>query len=111
MKSITRILGLTALLCASSLSWADETDGQPMPPHHDKATMQQHMQKRLKEVDTNADGNISKAEFMAQSEKRFAKMDANGDGQISPEERKQMHQQMQQKHQDRKNKSAGGGYQ
>ncbi len=106
MKTMTSILSLTALLCASSLTWAEGSDGEQMPPPHDKASMQQHMQKRLKEVDTNGDGNISKAEFMAQSEKRFAKMDTNGDGQISPEERKQAHQNMMQKHKNKGQKPA-----
>ena len=106
MKTITSILSLTALLCASSLTWAEGSNGEQTPPAHDKASMQQHMQKRLKEVDSNGDGNISKAEFMAQCEKRFAKMDTNGDGQISPEERQQAHQQMMQKHQDRKAKAS-----
>ena len=106
MKTLTSILSLTTLLCASSLSWADDTSSQPMPPPN-KAAMQQRMQERLKEVDTNGDGNISKAEFTAQCEKRFAKMDSNGDGQISPEERQQMHQQMQ-KMRPQKNGQAGG---
>ena len=105
MKSIISILSLTALLCASSLSWAEGTDGQPVPPTRDKASMQMHKQERLKQVDTNGDGNISKSEFTAQCEKRFAKMDSNGDGQITPEERKQAHQEMKQKHQKMKSQT------
>jgi Ca2+-binding EF-hand superfamily protein len=109
MKGITSILSLTALLCASSISWAATNDGQAMTPT-DKAGKQQQMQQRLKEIDTNGDGNISKAEFQAQGDKKFAKMDTNSDGQISPDERKQMHQQMQQQHQERKGSSAGGSF-
>lgn len=109
MKNITSILSLTALLCASSLSWAATDDGQAMAPA-DKAGKQQHMQQRLKEIDTNGDGNISKAEFQAQGDKKFTKMDSNGDGQISPEERKHMHQQMQQQRQERKGSSDGGSF-
>lgn len=37
-------------------------------------------------ADTDNDGAISRAEFMAQSEKRFARLDANGDGEISGDE-------------------------
>jgi len=38
-------------------------------------------------VDTDGNGTISKAEFLAKHEKKFNKMDANGDGEISKEEK------------------------
>ena len=37
-------------------------------------------------ADTNGDGTISRAEFMAQADARFARMDKNGDGQIASDE-------------------------
>jgi Ca2+-binding EF-hand superfamily protein len=109
MKSITSILSITALLCASSLSVA-AANNDPAMPAHAKAGKQQQMQQRLKEVDSNGDGNISKAEFQANGEKKFAKMDSNGDGQISPDERKQMQQQMQHQRQERKGQPEGDSF-
>ena len=48
----------------------------------------------LMSADTDHDGKISRAEFMAQSAERFAKLDANGDGQISGDEMKAMMERM-----------------
>ena len=45
-------------------------------------------------ADTDQDGKISRAEFMAQSSERFAKLDANGDGRISGDEMKAMMERM-----------------
>ena len=49
--------------------------------------------KKMKMMDTDGDGAISKQEFMAHAEKKFAKKDKNGDGVISRDEmkRKKMH--------------------
>ena len=38
-------------------------------------------------ADTNADGNVTKAELTASLEKRFAELDKNGDGKVTQEER------------------------
>jgi hypothetical protein len=116
MPIMTRLLSLTSLLLASSLSWAaDSTPPQAQMPMTEpgqmqgqmhgqmQGKMQQHMQQRMKAMDTNGDGNISKAEFMANGEKHFAKMDTDGDGQVTPQERSQLHQQMMQR------KSQGSG--
>ena len=48
----------------------------------------------LMAADTDQDGKISRAEFMAQSSERFAKLDTNGDGQISGDEMKAMMERM-----------------
>ena len=40
----------------------------------------------MEKMDSDSDGMVSKAEFMAFHEKRFAEMDANSDGKISKEE-------------------------
>lgn len=39
-------------------------------------------------IDTDANGIVSKAEFMAAQEKRFSEMDGNGDGSITDDEYK-----------------------
>lgn len=41
---------------------------------------------KMKMMDTDGNGDISKDEFMAHAEKKFAKKDANGDGAISADE-------------------------
>lgn len=46
------------------------------------------MKEKLREMDTNGDGAISKAEFMAGAEARFSKMDRNGDGKLDKEDRR-----------------------
>ena len=43
---------------------------------------------KMKMMDTDGDGSISKDEFMAHAEKKFAKKDKNGDGILSAEEMK-----------------------
>ena len=97
MKAMSKLIALTFALSASSLAMA-ASDTTPPPPGQMKPQMQEKMQKHLKEVDTNGDGNISKEEFMANCDKRFAKMDANGDGQITPEERQAMKAKWKQQH-------------
>jgi Ca2+-binding EF-hand superfamily protein len=71
-KSIVIMLSLAAITASSA--YADETSkGQ-----------------RLKAIDTDGNGAISKSEFMAhankEAEERFNKMDTNGDGQLSKDE-------------------------
>jgi len=46
------------------------------------------MKEKLREMDGNGDGAISKAEFMAGAEARFSKMDRNGDGKLDKEDRR-----------------------
>src|ERR1700761_1088146 len=36
--------------------------------------------------DTDGDGRVSKAEYLARADERFARMDKNGDGQLTPDE-------------------------
>ncbi len=42
-----------------------------------------HHQSRLEAVDTNGDGNVTRAELDAQRAEKFAQADANGDGAVS----------------------------
>lgn len=54
-----------------------------------------HGAQPFKQADTNGDGEISRAEFLAASEKRasqmFDRLDANDDGVVSQAERQQAH--------------------
>ena len=43
---------------------------------------------KMKKMDTDGDGVVSKDEFMAYAEKKFARKDKNGDGVISVDEMK-----------------------
>lgn len=52
------------------------------------------MNKLFNEADTNRDGVVTKAEFLAQAEQQFAKGDANHDGKITREEAQAQQQQM-----------------
>jgi len=60
--------------------------------------------KMMEKIDTNADGMISKTEFMAKHEEKFAKMDVNGDGNLSKEEMKSAHGEMKDKMKERMEK-------
>ena len=46
---------------------------------------------RMAEIDTDGNGEVSRAEFMAAAEKRFAKADADGNKVLSREELSAMH--------------------
>lgn len=70
MLAVSILIGTTA-----STSFAGDHRG-----HHDK-------HKRFEAMDTNKDGNISKAEHQAWGQQKFQKIDANGDEMISKEER------------------------
>jgi hypothetical protein len=58
----------------------------PMPPNH------------MKMMDSNQDGNISKAEFDAMHDKHFTEMDKNSDGNLSEAEMKAFHDAMHDHH-------------
>ena len=47
-----------------------------------------YCKKKMKKMDTNGDGSISKDEFMSHAEKKFSMKDKDGDGVISPDEMK-----------------------
>lgn len=56
------------------------------------------MKKRMMEkVDTDDNGAISKAEFMAKHEEKFGMMDADGNGELSSEELNAAHEKMKEK--------------
>ncbi|MES1993712.1 MAG: EF-hand domain-containing protein [Pseudomonadota bacterium] len=86
---VNRIKYITLAVVLAGVAWsalAESTDGG-----------QQGMMKRMWEMaDTDKDGRISKAEFMAMSEQRFTTLDANGDGYIDENEREQAQARMRQ---------------
>ncbi len=43
---------------------------------------------KMKNMDTDGDGSVSKEEFMAHAEKKFSHKDKNGDGVLSSDEMK-----------------------
>lgn len=77
------------------------TSGVAMAEHHEGGD---HKGKMMERVDTDGDGMISKAEFMAKHEEKFAKMDANNDGQLSKEEMKEAREHMKEKWKEMKDK-------
>ncbi len=65
--------------------------GNAASPSSERAEkFRQRMEQRIQQMDTDGDGAISKAEFLAHAEEKFDRMDANGDGKITPEERQAM---------------------
>lgn len=68
---VTAFLALF-LSCAASVAFAGEEGGGKG--------------QRLKEMDADGSGTISRSEFLAMVGKRFDKMDADGNGELSMEE-------------------------
>ena len=63
----------------------DLSSGYMVADGHKKGHVKYH---KMKKMDTDGDGTISKDEFMAHAEKKFSKKDANGDGVLSADEMK-----------------------
>lgn len=82
-------------LCITSLLFV----GQVIASESDEKSMHhKHMEERLQKIDTNQDGKIDLAEFLAHSEERFKEIDADADGFITREEGREAHKKMRQKH-------------
>ena len=77
-KLFLAAVAVSALSIASTAVIAGNHDG------HDHG----HKGKMMEKVDTDGDGKISKAEFMAKHESKFMKMDVDGDGFVSKDEMK-----------------------
>jgi Ca2+-binding EF-hand superfamily protein len=89
MKKLLTLFSVALLLpLLSGIAYAGK-DAE----HCDSDKKKSYMQK----LDTNADGNVSREEFLANAEARFAKLDANGDGAIQKEEFKKKHKDMKEK--------------
>jgi len=101
LKSISVTAG--ALLAASTLiispSFASEenpfqltdlSSGYMVADSHGKHC-------KLRKMDSDGDGSVSKDEFMSHAEKKFSKKDKNGDGVLSGDEMKMMKKMKKQK--------------
>ena len=73
----------------------DSMTDEHMPGAHMSAgRMHEQMEDRhFKEMDTNGDGVVSKAEFDAAHDKHFKELDANGDGNLTLDEMRAGHKQ------------------
>ena len=88
---------LTAV-CSFALvaSWAYAEPKSHGESQHDEGMSREQMHERMgkrhfKEMDTNGDKMISKAEFDAAHNKHFQEMDATGDGSLNSDEMKAGH--------------------
>ena len=89
MKNFTTSLITGALLCVSSAAFAaSHTAAPPAPMAEDGAKPMMNMDKggkhaaMMAKMDANADGFISKEEFLKYHEKMFDSMPKNKDGMI-----------------------------
>lgn len=89
-KTVNYLAVISCFALAPALAHAEPTGhGSHMYDEmHSGAMHGQLEEEHFKEMDTNGDGMVSKAEFDAAHDKFFKEMDANGDGQLSPEEMK-----------------------
>lgn len=72
------LAGFMSVLLAAPLSAAEMKDAKmPLKPNMDKM---------ITRLDTNKDGVVDEAEFVAQAKTKFAKKDLNKDGKIDKEE-------------------------
>lgn len=92
MKAITSLLAILALTAATSFA----ADGDaPKKPEGEKGKPKMNPEEMLKRMDTDKDGKVSKAEFLAtpqakkdeaKATERFGKLDKNSDGFLTLEE-------------------------
>ena len=81
----TLIMAASALVLSTGAAYADH-----------------HKGKMFEKMDTDSNGSVSRAEFMAAHEKKFGEIDANGDGTISKDEAKAQRKDMKQRWKDKK---------
>ena len=81
MNKITSTLLAAALLCATTLAYAD----------HDKDHASKHHDDYMSAMDTNGDGLISKDEFMNFHAAMWDKMPKNKDGLVAMKDMHHMH--------------------
>lgn len=84
-------------IIAAMLTLATTAEAFAQSPGVERRTaIKEKLQEKLAEMDTNHDGNISRAEYMANAEARFHKLDLDNDGQISATERGEVKNKIQQ---------------
>ncbi len=99
MNKFTKISALSALaLAIATPAFAEGPEGAP-PHERDPAKM-------IERLDVDANGTLSKPEFMAKGAKMFEKMDMNHDGELSVEEFEQAHDKMRAMRKDKRSKAA-----
>ncbi len=81
------ILTLSALIEAAVMPAAFAADGAP---GEGRAALRGQLEARIKAMDSNSDGAIDWAEYLANAEDQFRKLDLDGDGRITAEERRKV---------------------
>lgn len=84
MKSYVAAIALSLL--PMSFALAQQSNAPNPAGAADQHRTRPSAVERFKALDTNNDGKLSKAEFVARSEQIFAKIDANNDGAVTQEE-------------------------
>ncbi len=94
--NITLATSLTALV---NLTFANLTHAEsPTSKKNQSAAHCNHKAGMMDMIDSNHDGNLSKAEYEAFHNQHFSAMDKNNDGNISKEEMQASHEEMHEKH-------------
>ena len=93
------------LLSAIAISALSIGANAAMAEHHEGGD---HKGKMMERIDTDGDGVISKAEFMAKHEEKFAKMDSDGDGNLTKDEMEAAKAKMKEKWKEMKEKKMEG---
>ena len=93
------------LLSAIAISALSIGANTAMADHHKGGD---HKGKMMERIDTDGDGVISKAEFMAKHEEKFAKMDTDGDGNLTKDEMEAAKAKMKEKWKEMKEKKMEG---
>jgi hypothetical protein len=91
MKLLNSAVALAALMCTSSIALADQGMGSGDGQHRGQG-QQAMMYSQMKSMDTNADGLITKEEFMKAHEAMWEKMPKNSTGAVSIADMEKAHQ-------------------
>lgn len=103
---------LTALLVTAFAlpAFAQEAAPAAAPAEGGKPPVARKHGDFIKKLDTNGDGAIDKAEFVADAEAKFTKLDADNDGKVTADEFKALRDKMRAEHGDRKKEGEGAKF-
>jgi hypothetical protein len=109
MNPVKTSLAIAAILCASTFAFAhdgkDQDTGHQTGHHHGGGHHGGMMNSRMKAMDTDNDGLVSKAEFMKAHEAMWDSMPKDKSGQVSLAEMEKAHQaRMAERHEQRREK-------